>query len=81
VLKTQGSRATLYLHGLSDYPLSEIFDDTTNIEPATRTQFIYGLGGLIATVVNGQTQFVFKDHLGSTRVPPEADRQSSRPTG
>ncbi len=76
VLKAQGSRATLYLHGLSDYPLTEISDDTLDALPPQQTQFIYGIGGLIATQRAGQLNFILRDHLGSTRVVVSSDGTS-----
>ncbi|ELS03519.1 RHS repeat-associated core domain protein [Xenococcus sp. PCC 7305] len=50
----------LYLHGLNDYPLLEVSDQTL--------QYIYGIGGLVALVKDGEVYTVLKDHLGSTRV-------------
>ena len=50
----------LYLHGLNDYPLVEVSDQTV--------QYIYGIGGLVALVKDGKVYTVLKDHLGSTRV-------------
>lgn len=50
----------LYLHGLNDYPLLEVSDQTV--------QYIYGIGGLVALVKDGKVYTVLKDHLGSTRV-------------
>ncbi|MDJ0600304.1 MAG: RHS repeat-associated core domain-containing protein [Crocosphaera sp.] len=66
VLKTSedssGSQTAvkLYVHGLNDYPLLELSEQPV--------QYIYGMGGLVALVIDGQVLTILKDHLGSTRV-------------
>lgn len=59
---------TLYLHGLSDYPLAEKRrNEASGAE--SETKYIYGLGGLICTIDGSGTEsYMLKDHLGSTRV-------------
>jgi large repetitive protein len=57
--------STLYIHGLNDYPLTEKYNEQSTIDDRL---YIYGPAGLIATIKNGITHFVLKDHLGSTRV-------------
>ena len=52
--------AKLYVHGLNDYPLLEVSDESV--------QYIYGIGGLLALVKDGKVYTVLKDHLGSTRL-------------
>ena len=52
--------AKLYVHGLNDYPLLEVSDESV--------QYIYGLGGLVALIKDGKVYTVLKDHLGSIRV-------------
>ncbi|GKV81044.1 hypothetical protein PEC106664_18180 [Pectobacterium carotovorum subsp. carotovorum] len=50
---------TLYVHGLSDFPLMESGEQDT--------QYIYGIGGLLAMVKNHATYYVLKDLQGSVR--------------
>lgn len=50
----------LYVHGLNDYPLSEVSDQSV--------QYVYGIGGLLALVKDGKVYTILKDHLGSTRM-------------
>lgn len=50
----------LYVHGLNDYPLLEMSDQPV--------QYIYGIGGLVALIIDGKVYTILKDHLGSTRV-------------
>ena len=50
----------LYVRGLNDYPLLEVGSQTV--------QYIFGVGGLIAFVVDSKVYTILKDHLGSTRV-------------
>lgn len=49
----------VYVHGLNEYPLLEITDTTV--------QYIYGVGGLLAMIKDGNLYFVLKDQQGSTR--------------
>ena len=51
-----------YLHGLSDYPLVEL----SNAD--VRKYYIYGSSGLIAQEDVSGTNYIVKDHLGSTRI-------------
>ncbi len=62
VLKDVDDHKTLYLHGLSDYPLVE--EETGGLQRF----YFYGPTGLIAMEDIGGTYYVLKDHLGSTRV-------------
>lgn len=52
--------AKLYVHGLNDYPLLEVSNQSV--------QYIYGIGGLLALIKDGKVYTILKDHLGSTRV-------------
>ncbi|RJL47845.1 RHS repeat domain-containing protein [Pectobacterium carotovorum] len=60
VIKRQSNGTqTLYVHGLSDFPLIEAGEN--------HTQYIYGIGGLLAMVKNHATYYVLKDLQGSVR--------------
>ncbi|MBN3236812.1 RHS repeat-associated core domain-containing protein [Pectobacterium versatile] len=50
---------TLYVHGLSHSPLVESGN--------SRTQYIYGIGGLLLIVQDGESLYVLKDQQGSVR--------------
>lgn len=56
----------MYLHGLNDYPLMELYKDTAG--NVTSVFYIYGPKGLITMQQGQQRLFVLKDHLSSTRV-------------
>ncbi|MEO5564586.1 MAG: RHS repeat-associated core domain-containing protein, partial [Chitinophagaceae bacterium] len=63
----------LYVHGLNDYPLMEVFQDSAGV--STTTFYIYGPKGLIAIEQNNQRLFVLKDHLGSVRIVIDTTNQ------
>ncbi len=58
--KGKQTATKLYVHGLNDYPLLEMSEETV--------QYIYGIDGLLALVKEGKVYTVLKDHLGSTRL-------------
>lgn len=62
VLDSGGNQTAtkLYVRGLNDYPLLEVGSQTV--------QYIFGVGGLIAFVIDSKVYTILKDHLGSTRV-------------
>jgi RHS repeat-associated protein len=53
---------TLYLHGLSDFPIMEKQSD------GTERVYVYGPTGILGVRRGSSWYFVQKDHLGSTRV-------------
>ncbi|MES2557599.1 MAG: RHS repeat-associated core domain-containing protein [Bacteroidota bacterium] len=60
VIKQQSAGGSkVYVHGLNEYPLLEITDTTV--------QYIYGIGGLLAMIKDGEIYFILKDQQGSTR--------------
>ena len=62
VLDSGGNQTAtkLYVRGLNDYPVLEVGSQTV--------QYIFGVGGLIAFVIDSKVYTILKDHLGSTRV-------------
>ncbi|MEQ9668788.1 RHS repeat domain-containing protein [Coleofasciculus sp. G2-EDA-02] len=56
---------TIYVHGLSDYPLMEIGEQIS--------QYIYGVGGLLVIVEENESNYVLKDQQGSVRAVVAAD--------
>jgi large repetitive protein len=64
--------STLYLRGLSDFPLAEKVG-TSSTE--TDRFYVYGPIGLVAVRENNDTYFIVKDHLGSTRVVLNSNSQ------
>ena len=65
VTSSSSTVKTLYLHGLSDYPLTESVSSTGT---AIAKHYIYGPTGLIAIYENSHYYYAVKDHLGSIRV-------------
>jgi RHS repeat-associated protein len=59
------TEATLYLHGLSEYPL---VDKVDNGESVYERIYIYGTTGLIAIREGTSETYLIRDHLGSTRL-------------
>lgn len=55
----------MYVRGMNDYPLMELFRDSAGTK--TATFYVYGPTGLIAIQQGGEALFVLKDHLGSVR--------------
>lgn len=55
----------LYVHGMNDYPLIEVHQDSTG--NTTTSFYIYGPKGLIAIEQGNERLFVLKDHIGSVR--------------
>lgn len=55
----------LYVHGLNDYPVMEVYQDSTGAN--ITTFYIYGPKGLIAVQQDNERLFMLKDHLGSIR--------------
>lgn len=66
VLKTSSSGESRTVYGLSNQPLAR------TITPSSGTpvefSYVYGPQGLLAVIQDGETYFVLKDHLGSSRV-------------
>lgn len=62
--------ATLYIHGMNDYPLIErkMMQPYGEFGTETETIYIYGASGLLCVRNGGSEQYVLKDHLGSTKV-------------
>jgi hypothetical protein len=56
------TETTLYLHGLSEYPLVD------NGESVYERLYIYGTTGLIAIREQSSETYLIRDHLGSTRL-------------
>ncbi|MEB3311169.1 MAG: RHS repeat-associated core domain-containing protein [Snowella sp.] len=68
VLKSQGDRQKLYIHGSNSYPLIELEKTGTGSEKVTF--YFYGLNGLLAFTSDtslASIQYVLKDRKGSTR--------------
>ncbi len=65
--------ATLYQHGMNDYPLVE--KRRSDGASETSTFYIYGPDGLLAMQQDGETYYILKDHLGSSRVVTNATNQ------
>ncbi len=63
---------TLYLFGLSDYPLAE--KNQTGTSAAVEKQFIFGATGIIAVRMGGKTYFCLSDHEGSNRIMVDEQR-------
>lgn len=67
VLKTEGQRQTLYVHGVNDYPLLEYRKEANG--SIQRRRLVYGINGMLASDEgNGDFTFYIKDHLGSVRL-------------
>jgi large repetitive protein len=64
------TEATLYLHGLSEYPL---VDKVDNGESVYERLYIYGNTGLIAIREQSSETYIIRDHLGSTRLAISQD--------
>lgn len=62
--------ATVYLHGLSEYPL---VDKVDNGERVYERLYIYGTTGLIAIREGSSETYIIRDHLGSTRLAISQD--------
>jgi len=56
--------ASMYIHGMNDYPLTEKYNEHSNIQDR---MYIYGPTGLLAMVQDGISFYFIKDHLGSVR--------------
>ena len=68
VLKQQGDRQKLYIHGSNSYPLIELEKTGTGSEKVTF--YFYGLNGLLAFTSDttlASIQYVLKDRKGCTR--------------
>jgi RHS repeat-associated protein len=65
-----GTSATLYLRGLSEYPLVDRVD---NDSAAYERIYIYGATGLLAIRENNSETYIIRDHLGSTRLAVSQD--------
>jgi RHS repeat-associated protein len=64
------TEATLYLHGLSEYPLVDKID---NGDREYERHYIYGATGLLAIRENNSETYIIRDHLGSTRLVVSQD--------
>lgn len=66
ILKISPQNKIAYIRGVGDYPLRELTNDANNNLIATN--YISGPMGIIAIEQNGESLFLLKDHLGSTRM-------------